>query len=64
MNKPFKWENYLHLVEFAYNNGCQEFMNMIPFEELYGKKWNTLLSRDNLADRVINGLELLKDMEE
>jgi hypothetical protein len=21
MDKPSKWEDYLHLVEFAYNNG-------------------------------------------
>ena len=24
MDKPTKWEDYLHLVEFAYNNGHQE----------------------------------------
>jgi hypothetical protein len=23
MEKPLKWEDYLHLVEFAYNNGYQ-----------------------------------------
>jgi hypothetical protein len=23
MDKPLKWEDYLHLVEFAYNNGYQ-----------------------------------------
>ena len=23
MDKPGKWEEYLHLVEFAYNNGYQ-----------------------------------------
>ena len=23
MDKPSKWEDYLHLVEFAYNNGQQ-----------------------------------------
>ena len=24
MDKPSKWEDYIHLVEFAYNNGYQE----------------------------------------
>ena len=24
MDKPTKWEDYLHLVEFSYNNGYQE----------------------------------------
>ena len=32
MDKPSKWEEYLHLVEFAYNNGQQASLGMIPFE--------------------------------
>jgi hypothetical protein len=24
MDKPSKWEDYLHLVEFSYNNGYQD----------------------------------------
>ena len=35
MDKPLEWEGYLHLVEFAYNNGYQAYLNMIPFEVLY-----------------------------
>ena len=38
MDKPCKWEYYLHLVEFAYNNGYQTSLNMITFEALYGRK--------------------------
>jgi hypothetical protein len=34
MDKPSKWEDYLHLVEFSYNNGCQASLNMSPFEAL------------------------------
>jgi hypothetical protein len=37
MDKPSKWEDYLHLVEFAYNNGYQASLKMRPFEALYGK---------------------------
>jgi hypothetical protein len=37
MDKPSKWEDYLHLVEFSYNNGYQESLKMSPFEALYGK---------------------------
>jgi hypothetical protein len=37
MDKPSKWEDYIHLVEFAYNNGYQESLKMSLFEELYGK---------------------------
>jgi hypothetical protein len=41
MDKPSKLEYYMHLVEFAYNNGYQDSLRMIPFEALYGRKYNT-----------------------
>jgi hypothetical protein len=44
MEKPSKWEDYLHLVEFSYNNRYQASLKMIPFEALYGKKCNTPVS--------------------
>ena len=37
MQKPRKWEYYLHLVEFSYNNSYQESLKMSPFEALYGR---------------------------
>ena len=64
MEKPSKWEDYLHLVEFAYNNGYQASLKMSPFEALYGRKCNTLVSWDNPTDRAVVGPELLKEMEE
>jgi hypothetical protein len=64
MDKPSKWEDYLHLVEFAYNNGYQAPLKMSPFEALYGRKCNTLVSWDNPADRVVVGPDLLRGMEE
>jgi hypothetical protein len=64
MDKPSKWEYYLHLVEFAYNNGYQTSLKMSPFEALYGKKCNTPVSWNNLADRAVAGLDLLREMEE
>jgi hypothetical protein len=64
MDKPSKWEDYLHLVEFAYNNGYQASLKMSPFEALYGRKCNTPVSWDNPADRAVVGPELLKEMEE
>ena len=44
MNNPTKWEHYLHLVEFAYNNGYQTSAKMSPFEVLYGRKCRTLVT--------------------
>jgi hypothetical protein len=38
MDRPSKWEDYLHLVEFSYKNGYKTSLNMIPFEALYGRK--------------------------
>jgi hypothetical protein len=64
MDKPSKWEDCLHLVEFAYNDGYQASLKMIPFEALYGKSCNTPVSLDNPADRTVVGLELLKEMED
>jgi hypothetical protein len=44
MDKPSKWEYYLHLVEFYYKNGYQASLKMSPFETLYGRKCNTPVS--------------------
>jgi hypothetical protein len=38
MNQPKKWEDYLPLVEFSYNNGYQDLLKMSPFEALYGRQ--------------------------
>jgi hypothetical protein len=64
MDKPSKWEYYLHLVEFAYNNGYQDSLRMSPFEALYGRKCDTPVSWDNPIDRVVLGPKLLKDMDD
>ena len=41
MKNPMKWEDYLHLAEFAYNNDYQTSTKMSPFELLYGRKCRT-----------------------
>jgi hypothetical protein len=55
MEKPSKWEEYIHLLEFSYNNGYQESLKMSPFEALYGRKWNTPVSWDTSSDRAVIG---------
>jgi hypothetical protein len=64
MDKPSKWEDYLHLVEFSYNNGYQASLRMSPFEALYGRKCDTPVSWETPTDRVVLGLDFLKDMED
>jgi hypothetical protein len=64
MDKRSKWEDYLHLVEFAYNNGYLTSLKMSPFEALYSRKYSTPVSLDNPTDRTVVGPEFLKEMED
>jgi hypothetical protein len=64
MEQPSKWEDYIHLVEFSYNNGYRASLKMSPFEALFGRKCNTLVSWENPTNRAINRPNFLKEMEE
>ena len=55
MDKPTKWGDYLHLVEFAYNNGQQASLGMSLYEALYGRRCRTPVTWDNLVNRVVIG---------
>jgi len=61
--KPTKWEEFLHLVEFSYNNNYETSTKMRPFEVLYIKKLTTQISWDNHVDRIIVGLKMLQERE-
>ena len=61
--QPSKWEDYLHLVYFAYNNHYQALARYSPFKILYGRKCNAPISWSKLVDRLVLGPELLKEME-
>ena len=60
---PKKWEDYLHLVEFAYNNHYQASEKLSPFEILYGRNCNTPITWSNLVDRLMLGPGMLKALE-
>ena len=64
MNNPMKWKDYLHLVEFAYNNGYQTSAKMSPLEVLYGRKCITPITWDSLVDWLMLGPNLLMDLEQ
>ena len=64
MHQPRKWEDYLPLVEFAYNNGYQASLKMSPFEVLYGRPCNTLVSWSNPVNKIYFGPDMLKEMEQ
>ena len=60
---PRKWEEYLDLVEFTYNNHYQDSTKLSPFEIFYGRKCNTRISWSNLVDILMLGPDLLKELE-
>jgi hypothetical protein len=64
MHQPKKWEDYLPLVEFAYNNSYQESLKMSPFESLYGRQWKIPIRWSNRVDRITIGPNMLKEMEQ
>nr|GEW82361.1 putative nucleotidyltransferase, ribonuclease H [Tanacetum cinerariifolium] len=49
------WDDYICLVEFAYNNSWHASIKCAPFEMLYGRKCRTLIFWDQVGERVIEG---------
>jgi hypothetical protein len=60
MEKPSKWEYYLHLVEFSFKNGYQASLMKSPFEELYLIRCNTPVSWDTPTNIEVVGPNVLK----
>ena len=58
-----KWEEYLHLVDFSYNNGYQEYLKMISFEALYGRQCRTPINWSSPETNLMLGPEMLAEME-
>jgi hypothetical protein len=63
-HQPKKWEDYLPLVEFSYNNGYQESLKMSPFEVLYGRPCNTPIIWSNPINIIYFRPDMLKEMEQ
>ena len=64
MEKPTKWEDYLHFVEFSYNNRQKASLGMSPYEYLYGRRCRTPVTWDNPVNMIVLGPKLLKEMEQ
>lgn len=58
-----RWEEYLLLVEFSYNNGYQESLSMSLFEALYGQSCSTPISWSDPLNMVLIGIDMLAEME-
>eukprot|EP00253_Pinus_taeda_P036600 PITA_36600 len=64
MQQRHKWEDYLHLVDFPYNNGHHESLGMSPFEVLYGRRYRVPIDWNSLVNKLVFGPDMLAEMEE
>ncbi|WRX29252.1 Integrase zinc-binding domain - like 10 [Theobroma cacao] len=56
-----RWDQYLPLVEFAYNNSFQTSIQMAPFEALYGRRCRSPIGWLEVGERKLLGPELVQD---
>lgn len=63
-DKQTKWEDYLHLAKFAYNNGYQTSIKVSPFKVMYRRRCKVPLSWDHPKDKLVLGPYMLREMEE
>jgi hypothetical protein len=59
-----KWDKYMPLAEFSYNNSYQESIKISPFETLYGRPCHTPLSWSESGEKVIFGPDIMTEAEE
>nr|GFC40901.1 putative nucleotidyltransferase, ribonuclease H [Tanacetum cinerariifolium] len=53
-------DDYICLVEFAYNNSWHASIKCAPFEMLYGRKCRAPICWDQVGERVIEGPEMIE----
>ncbi|XP_031394177.1 uncharacterized protein LOC116205681 [Punica granatum] len=53
------WDDYLPLMEFAYNNSYQSSIGMAPYESLYGRACRTPLCWNEVGERQLTGPEIV-----
>jgi len=59
-----RWEKYLPLVEFAYNNSYHSSIGMPPFEALYGRPCRTPLCWTEVGERQDIKPEIIQESTE
>ncbi|GJW65189.1 putative nucleotidyltransferase, ribonuclease H [Tanacetum coccineum] len=53
------WDDYICLVEFAYNNSWHASIKCAPFEMLYGRKCRAPICWDQVGERILEGPEMI-----
>ena len=54
------WDNFLPLIEFAYNNSYHSSLGMAPYEALYGRKCRSPLCWYEVGERKMLGPEIVQ----
>nr|GFD49432.1 putative nucleotidyltransferase, ribonuclease H [Tanacetum cinerariifolium] len=54
------WDEYLCLVEFAYNNSWHASIKAAPYELLYGRKCRAPIFWNEVGEHVIEGPKLIE----
>ncbi|GKE84418.1 retrotransposon protein, putative, ty3-gypsy subclass [Tanacetum coccineum] len=57
---PRNWDDYICLVEFAYNNSWHASIKCAPFEMLYGRKCRAPICWDQVGERILEGPKMIK----
>ena len=58
------WEEYLPLVEFAYNNSYQASIQMALYEASYGRPCRSPICWTKVGESVIAGIDFIRDTYE
>ncbi len=59
-----RWEQYVPMAEFAYNNSYQASVGMVPLEALYGRKCRSPLHWDEVGEMIALGTDIVQEAEE
>jgi hypothetical protein len=55
------WDQYLPLMEFAYNNSYQSSIQMAPFEALYGRRCKSPIGWFEAGESKLEGPNMIQD---
>ena len=58
------WDHNLPLVEFAYNNSYHSSIDMAPYEALYGRRCRTPVCWNEVRERKLSKIELIKQTQD
>ncbi|XP_072983499.1 uncharacterized protein [Typha latifolia] len=55
------WDRHLPLIEFAYNNSYHSSIRIPPYEALYGRRYWTPISWNEVGERKIDSSKLIQE---